>query len=92
MSPHEPRAVVFFDLDGTLLDTNYLHTWSWWRALDDAGVSATMAQIHRLIGRDGTDLLTQITGSPDEKISDAHSRIFADLGDQIRPLPERASW
>jgi HAD superfamily hydrolase (TIGR01509 family) len=81
------RSAVFFDLDGTLLDTNYLHTWAWWRALDEAGVPAPMAKIHRLIGRDGDDLLTEIAGSVDEQISEAHTRIFAELGEQIRPLP-----
>jgi HAD superfamily hydrolase (TIGR01509 family) len=81
------RSAVFFDLDGTLLDTNYMHTWAWWRALDEAGVSASMAQLHRLIGRDGDDLVTELTGSPDETLSEAHARYFAELGDQIRPLP-----
>jgi HAD superfamily hydrolase (TIGR01509 family) len=81
------RSAVFFDLDGTLLDTNYLHTWAWWRALDEAGVSTPMARIHRLIGRDGDDLLTEIAGNANEQISEAHTRIFAELADQIRPLP-----
>ena len=27
---------VFIDIDGTLVDTTYLHTYAWWRALDDA--------------------------------------------------------
>ncbi len=31
------RPGVLFDLDGTLVDTNYLHTLAWWRALRDAG-------------------------------------------------------
>jgi HAD superfamily hydrolase (TIGR01509 family) len=87
VSPGRTRAAVFFDLDGTLLDTNYLHTWAWWRALDEAGVSAPMSQIHRLIGRDGDDLLTELNGSPDDQLSEAHARYFTELGDQIRPLP-----
>jgi HAD superfamily hydrolase (TIGR01509 family) len=87
MRSEQSRPAVFFDLDGTLLDTNYLHTWAWWRALDEAGVSTPMARIHRLIGRDGDDLLTEIAGNANEQISEAHTRIFAELGDQIRPLP-----
>lgn len=31
------RAGVLFDVDGTLVDTNYLHTLAWSRALQDAG-------------------------------------------------------
>jgi HAD superfamily hydrolase (TIGR01509 family) len=87
MRSEQSRPAVFFDLDGTLLDTNYLHTWAWWRALDEAGVSTPMARIHRLIGRDGDDLLTEIAGNANEEISEAHTRIFAELADQIRPLP-----
>jgi HAD superfamily hydrolase (TIGR01509 family) len=87
LRPHRTGSAVFFDLDGTLLDTNYLHSWAWWRALDEADVPTPMAKIHRLIGRDGDDLLTEITGSPDAQISEAHSRIFAELGGEIRPLP-----
>jgi HAD superfamily hydrolase (TIGR01509 family) len=87
LSPHRTRSAVFFDLDGTLLDTNYLHTWAWWRALDEAGVPAPMAKIHRLIGREGDDLLTEITGSPDAHISEAHTRIFTESAGEIRSLP-----
>ncbi len=31
------RPGVLFDVDGTLLDTNYLHVLSWWQAMNDAG-------------------------------------------------------
>ena len=44
------RPGVLVDLDGTLVDTNYLHTLAWSRALSDAGEWAPMYAIHRLIG------------------------------------------
>ena len=28
---------VLFDVDGTLLDTNYLHVLAWWQAFEDTG-------------------------------------------------------
>ena len=28
---------VLFDVDGTLVDSNYLHTVSWWEAFGQAG-------------------------------------------------------
>lgn len=80
-------AAAFFDVDGTLVDTNYLHTWAWWRALAEAGVAVPMARVHRLIGMGGDDLLTELTGRPDERISQAHDRFFAECGDLVRPLP-----
>ena len=39
-----PLAVLF-DLDGTLLDTNYLHTLAWWRALTEAGNGVPMSAL-----------------------------------------------
>jgi beta-phosphoglucomutase-like phosphatase (HAD superfamily) len=36
------RAGVLFDVDGTLVDTNYLHTLAWSRVLTDAGEWAPM--------------------------------------------------
>jgi phosphoglycolate phosphatase-like HAD superfamily hydrolase len=38
-----------FDVDGTLFDTNYLHTLAWSRAFADAGEWAPMNAIHRLV-------------------------------------------
>ncbi len=35
---------VIFDVDGTLVDTNYLHTLAWARAVHDAGETAPMAR------------------------------------------------
>ena len=84
-----PEA-VFFDVDGTLVDTNYLHTAAWWRALSDYGIAATMARVHRLIGRSGEDLLTELAGGPDERISRAHGEHFARQSQLIRPLPGAA--
>ncbi len=34
------RPGVLFDVDGTLIDSNYLHTVAWSRALKDAGEQA----------------------------------------------------
>jgi beta-phosphoglucomutase-like phosphatase (HAD superfamily) len=36
MTPSSPTAVIF-DLDGTLVDTTYLHALAWWRASVAAG-------------------------------------------------------
>ena len=92
---HDPmtrneQGAVLFDLDGTLLDTNYIHTLAWWRALSEAGKEVPMAALHRLIGMGSAELLTQILGRPDDKISQAHGTQFADMHDLIRPLPGAA--
>lgn len=51
-----PRAVLF-DLDGTLVDTNYLHALTWWRAPHQHGHDVPMARIHRPVGMGGAELL-----------------------------------
>ena len=80
------RAVLF-DLDGTLLDTNYLHTVAWWRALSEAGNGVPMSAIHHLIGMGSTQLITELIGRSDDRISRAHRDHFAKMHDFIRPLP-----
>lgn len=41
-----PRVtkVVVLDVDGTLMDTNYLHTEAWGRALEQVGVRVPWAE------------------------------------------------
>ncbi len=49
---------VLLDLDGTLADTNYLHTVAWWEAFALAGHDIPMAPIHRAIGMGSDKLLS----------------------------------
>lgn len=78
---------VYFDLDGTLVDTTYLHAYSWWRALDDAGETRPMAAIHPLIGMGSANLLRHLLGRDDDAVNEAHQRHFAALHPFVRPLP-----
>jgi HAD superfamily hydrolase (TIGR01509 family) len=87
----ETKTAVYFDLDGTLVDTTYLHTFAWWRALDEAGVAKPMAAIHPLIGMGSTELLTHMIGRDDQSISAAHGRWFAAMHPSVRPLPGAAA-
>ena len=48
--------VVVLDVDGTLMDTNYLHTEAWARAFEQVGQRTERAKIHKQIGK-GSDLL-----------------------------------
>ena len=50
------RAVLF-DVDGTLVDSNYLHAVTWWEAFAQAGHDVPMARIHRAIGMGSEELL-----------------------------------
>jgi HAD superfamily hydrolase (TIGR01509 family) len=78
---------ILFDVDGTLVDTNYLHTLAWWRAFGDAGHQVAMVRVHRLIGMGSSRLVTEILGHPDDDLADAHSRHYQRLKGEITPLP-----
>jgi beta-phosphoglucomutase-like phosphatase (HAD superfamily) len=41
--------VVVLDVDGTLMDTNYLHTEAWARVFGEVGRQVPRAQIHKQI-------------------------------------------
>lgn len=87
----EKRPGVIFDVDGTLLDTNYLHVLAWWQALNDAGhPGIAMSTIHRAIGIASEGLVERLVGEPDEKAIEAHSERFAALRDQVVAFPKVA--
>jgi phosphoglycolate phosphatase-like HAD superfamily hydrolase len=65
-----PRAVLF-DVDGTLVDTSYLHTVTWWQAFAQGGQHVAMADIHRAIGMGSDQLLDRLL--PDDRDRDADS-------------------
>lgn len=81
---------VLFDIDGTLVDTTYLHVQAWWRALDEAGECRPMAAIHRLIGMGSDHLLDSLVGEQRPDIGEAHGRHYQALHHQIRALPGAA--
>jgi HAD superfamily hydrolase (TIGR01509 family) len=80
-------AGVLFDLDGTLVDSNYFHVVAWWRAFADSGIEIPMATIHRHIGMGSGRLIGELLGRPDERVKESHERHFAALRDQVVALP-----
>jgi HAD superfamily hydrolase (TIGR01509 family) len=86
-----PKAVLF-DVDGTLVDTNYLNAVTWWEAFGQAGHYVPMAQVHRSIGM-GSDLMLDKLLPPDRDqdadadIRTAHTALYATYWSRLRPLP-----
>lgn len=68
-----PEAVVL-DVDGTLLDSVYQHTFAWSRAFRLAGHPAPAWRIHRHVGMGGDKLVAAVAGEEVERSS----------GDEIR--------
>jgi beta-phosphoglucomutase-like phosphatase (HAD superfamily) len=81
------RGGVIFDVDGTLLDTNYLHVAAWWEAFTERGHDIRCADVHRAIGMGSAEMIEKVLGKPDPTVSDAHSRHFALYLGRMRPLP-----
>ncbi|MGQ4489859.1 HAD family hydrolase [Streptomyces sp. SAS_281] len=84
------RAALF-DVDGTLVDTNYLHVTAWWEAFRQAGHTVPMPAIHRAVGLGSDDLVAHLLGSgrdrdQDAGISATHSALYATYFERLPPL------
>ncbi|MBT2382934.1 HAD family hydrolase [Streptomyces sp. ISL-11] len=85
-----PRAAVF-DVDGTLVDTNYLHAVTWWEAFHQAGHRVAMTDVHHTVGMGSERLIERLLGEDrdrerDEEISAAHSTLYATWFDRLTAL------
>ena len=85
-----PGPGVLFDVDGTLVDSNYLHTLAWSRALRDCGEWAAMNVIHRLVGMGGDQLTEQLLGQPSEAAADRWRHHYEQLVDEVVVFPGAA--
>ena len=85
-----PKAVLF-DIDGTLVDSNYLHVDAWGRAFAEVGRPVEAWRIHRSIGLDGDKLLDALLGDDVEERGDhakeLHTEYYSRLTDRLRALP-----
>jgi HAD superfamily hydrolase (TIGR01509 family) len=83
---------VLFDVDGTLVDSTYLHTVAWWEVLRQYDRDVPMAEIHRGIGMGSDNLLDHLLGSDrdkdaDEDMTTAHDVLYGAWWERLRPLP-----
>jgi beta-phosphoglucomutase-like phosphatase (HAD superfamily) len=84
------RGCAVFDVDGTLLDTNYLHVAAWWKAFREHGIDVGSADIHRALGKDSQALVKAVIGRPHDGVIEAHSRSTDPNLGRLRPLPGAA--
>jgi HAD superfamily hydrolase (TIGR01509 family) len=83
-----PSTAVLFDIDGTLVDSNFAHVAAWSRAFTDVGHPVDSWRIHRSIGKDSSLLVEGLVGKDAatrllDDVKDAHSRHYADhLGER----------
>ena len=89
--PGGSRRGVLFDVDGTLIDSSYIHTVAWWGAFREYGHDVPMAAIHRLVGMGGARLVDQLLPSgrdreEDEDIMASHGALYASHWPTLRAL------
>jgi HAD superfamily hydrolase (TIGR01549 family) len=59
--------VAAFDLDGTLVDSNYQHSLAWFRALRAYDITVPIWRIHRSIGMGGDQIVAEVAGDDVEQ-------------------------
>ncbi|WP_032404569.1 HAD family hydrolase [Rhodococcoides fascians] len=85
-------GAVLFDIDGTLVDSNYVHVDAWSRAFREAGHEVPSWRIHRSIGMDGSKLLEALVGSSDSAVAQEakklHGEYYADASSDLEVLAD----
>jgi beta-phosphoglucomutase-like phosphatase (HAD superfamily) len=86
------RRGVLFDVDGTLVDTAYVHTVCWAQAFSAHGFHPPMARVHRAVGM-GSELLVPhvLRDDPDQgvvaSVTQEHDSLFEAWYYRITALP-----
>lgn len=85
------QSAVLFDVDGTLVDSNYLHVHAWRRAFAEQHIEVESWRIHRAIGMDGSALVRLLSDqAPDDvrqRLKELHSRFYLESAPLLSPLP-----
>ena len=76
MSAGDDPAGVLYDVDGTLVDTNYLHVIAWWQALRVQGHTVPATTLHRTVGQGADRFVEAVLGHRDESVSQGHTDFY----------------
>ncbi|HEY9243153.1 MAG TPA: HAD family hydrolase [Streptosporangiaceae bacterium] len=82
---------IIFDVDGTLVDSNYQNALAWYRAFRWYHITVPVWQIHRAIGMGGDQLVSHVAGQETEdQHGDALRAAWREEFDPV--LPEIAAF
>jgi len=90
MATEPASGGVLFDVDGTLVDTNYLHVVAWWQAFRSQGHQVEMTRLHRTVGQGSDQFVSSILGHDDQKVADAHTDFYGQWKHQLAAFPGAA--
>ena len=95
MAPDTAATGILFDVDGTLVDTTYLHTICWAEALRGAGQVVPMSRVHHAIGMGTDELLDHLLGHDrdidDDQVATARLALYRQYWGRLTPLPGAAA-
>jgi HAD superfamily hydrolase (TIGR01549 family) len=82
---------AIFDVDGTLVDTNYQHALAFYRAFRRYDITLPMWRLHRAIGMGGDQLIAHVAGDEVERrhgsaLREAWVEEFDKMIDEVRPF------
>lgn len=80
---------MLFDVDGTLVDTTYIHAALWAEALRQHGQVVPASEIHHAIGMSSDKLLEHCVGNADvdrEAVTEAHLILYREWWGRLSPL------
>ena len=82
---------AIFDVDGTLVDTNYQHALAWYRAFRQLDITLPIWRIHRAIGMGGDQLVAAVTDDDIEqrhgdRLREAWSQEFEPMLGEVQPF------
>ena len=85
--------IAILDIDGTLVDTNYHHAVSWFRAFRDHDITVPIWQLHRHLGMGGDQMVSAVTdAATEERLGDdiraAESAHYMATIDEVRPMQD----
>ena len=85
------RPAAVLDLDGTLVDTNYHHALSWYRALRRFEITVPVWRLHRHVGMGGDKFVAAVAGAEVEdrhgdELRETWEQLFDEMIDEVAPL------
>ena len=84
MSSTRPRPAVLLDVDGTLVDSAYIHALAWRRAFVEHGYEVPTSSVHAMIGAGSDVLMRELIGEERDDVQETRQRHFDELKSEIR--------
>ena len=79
-----PGPAAILDVDGTLVDSNYQHALSWYRAFRRFQITLPVWRLHRHVGMGGDKFVPAVAGEAvEEKVGDAVRDRWEELFDEL---------